>query len=137
MPQIYMIINKNAKDVILGKIDFLIPELIQGVEKEIGLEGLEDVALTIPAPVLCTYREKDIQIEIRYTAGRDEYGQGKPFDISIKKQKEITRRIREIFLKFFSNHHLKRLSVSVWYKPYYKGIFQTPLPIFQKGLVLK
>jgi len=130
MPQIYMIINDRAKKIIMKKIDLFAPELVSRIEKTLGIDGLNDVALTIPSPVLYTYGEKDIQIEIRYTAGKDEYNQGKPFEISAEKQVKINQVIKKIFFDFFTNYHdllngsKSSLSISIWYKPYYQSCFE-------------
>lgn len=124
MPQIYMIITSHARDVLMSKIFLLEPELILAVEKGFGLEGLNDVASTVPAPVLHTNGETEIQIEIRYTAGEDEYGRGKPFDPSLEEQKRLAEQIRRVFFNFFVNHGLERLSLSVWCKPHYHSFFK-------------
>jgi hypothetical protein len=124
MPQIYMIITPRAKDVLADKLSLLGKGLISAVERGFGLEGLDDVALTVPAPVLYTDGEMEVQIEIRYTAGEDEYNRGKPFDPS-SKEKEITiREISQTFFHFFSIHELERLTFSVWCKPYYNSAFK-------------
>lgn len=124
MPQIYMIITSHARDVLMSKISLLESELILAVEKGFGLEGLDDVASTVPASVLHTNGEKEIQIEIRYTAGEDEYDRGEPFDPSLEEQKRLAIQIRQVFLNFFVNHNMERLSLSVWCKPYYHSFFK-------------
>jgi len=106
----------------MSKISLLEPKLISAVEKGFDLEGLNDVALTISAPVLHTRGEKDIQIEIRYTAGEDEYDRGKPFDPSLEEQGKLSDLIDLTLVNFFQKHKL--ISVSVWCKPFYRSFFK-------------
>jgi len=124
MPQVYMIITTYAEDVLKENISSLASELISTVETEFDLEDSGDVALTIPAPVLYIKGEADVQIEIRYTAGEDEYDRGEPFDPSPKEQARLAWRIQKTFLNFLHCHHLTHLAVSVWCKPYHRSTFR-------------
>ena len=124
MPQIYMILTSHAAHVLMSKISLLEPELILAVEKGFGLEGLDDVASTVPAPALHTNGEMEIQVEIHYTAGEDEYNRGEPFDPSLEEQERLAELIRHVFSDFFTDHELERLSVSVWCKPHYHSFFE-------------
>ena len=124
MPQVYVIVTTYAEDVLKKNISQLSSGLICTVEKEFDLEGEGDVALTIPAPVLYIKGEADVQIEIRYTAGEDEYNRGKPFDPSLKEQANLAERIKKTFRNFSLRHGLTLLAVSVWCKPYYKSAFR-------------
>ena len=124
MPQIYMIITPHAENILKDSILSLESELISTVEKEFDLEGLNDVAFTIPPPVLYTKGEANVQIEIRYTAGEDEYNRGKPFNPSLKEQEKLAERIKETFLGFLRRRNLIWLTLSVWCKPYYHSFFK-------------
>ena len=122
-----MIITPHVKDVIMDKISLLEPKLTLAVEKWFDLTGEDDVAFTIPEPVLYTKGEAEIQIEIRYTAGEDEYNRGRPFNPSLREQEGLSDQIRRIFIDFFADHSLGILSLSVWCKPYYHGTFKKVL----------
>ena len=124
MPQIYIIVESHVARVLMSQMHLLEPELVSAVEEGFGLEGLDDVALTIPAPAFYTKGEMDIQVEIRYTAGEDEYDRGEPFNPSLEKQELLNRRIGVIFLNFFHKHNLQDFSISVWCKPYYNSAFE-------------
>jgi len=124
MPQVYMIITTYAEDVLKENISPLASELISTVEKEFELEGFGDVALTIPAPVLYIKGEADVQIEVRYTAGEDEYNRGEPFNPSPKEQEKLAERIKKTFRNFSHRHRLTLLAISVWCKPYRNSIFR-------------
>lgn len=122
MPQIYMIANGKGR-VLKNYFPMLISVLIAAVEKGFGLERLKDVAFTALQYAEWTEGEKDVQIEIRYTAGEDEYNRGKPFDPSLKEQKFTAELIHEAFLKFLGEKEIPRLSLSVWCKPHYNSVF--------------
>ena len=119
-----MIITPHAKDVIMDKISLLEPEITLAVEKWFDLTGEDDVAFTVPKPVLYTKGEAEIQIEIRYTAGEDEYDRGRPFDPSLREQEGLSDQIRRIFVDFSAEHLLELLSLSVWCKPCYHSVFK-------------
>jgi hypothetical protein len=127
MPQIYMITNRRAFETLRGNIGRLASELIKIVENGFGLGGLNDVAFTAPAYIYYAKGEKDIQVEIRYTAGEDEYNRGSPFDPSLAEQKKLTEDILFFFDTFLSGPSIDKnkpkLSVSVWCKPYYNSVF--------------
>ena len=65
------------------------------------------------------WNEANIQIEIRYTVGKDEYDQGKFFDPSMRKKKELAAFIMSLAKDFFS----KDITVSVWVKPIRESVF--------------
>ena len=89
MPQIYIIPTVHANKVIDEGWDFIAKCLVPIVEEVWGLENLNDVAVTVDSPVTFVFGEKDVQIEIRYTAGEDEYDQGKPFNPTMEEQKKL------------------------------------------------
>lgn len=106
-----------------SNLELLIPKLVEAVEDVFDIKGLDDVAFTACEPAFCTKGEADVQIEIRYTAGQDEYNRGKPFNPSLKEQQLLAERIHEVFDKFLGGHRLPHLSLSVWCKPYYNSDF--------------
>ena len=124
MPQIHMTLTSHAHGVLASKLRSLALKLVSTVEKAWRLEGFSDVAFTALPPALFVLGENDIQIEIRYTAGEDEYDRGEPFDPSSEEQGRLAKQIRQVFLDFFSNHNLECLSLSVWCKPYYHSVFE-------------
>jgi len=124
IPQIYMIITPRAKDVIMDKISLLDQKLTLAIEKGFDIEGEDDVAFTTPEVTLYTRGEADVQVEVRYTAGEDEYDRGKLFDPSIKEQEELCVQIWLAFGKFLADQELEPLSLSVWCKPSYKSVFK-------------
>lgn len=123
MPQIYMIIGLGKEAVLSEDLDSLKVALVRTVEKEFGLEGWDDVAFTA-VRAINTHNEKDVQIEIRYTAGKDEYNQGGPFDPPVEKQEKLGEAIHSLFISFLAAHGLVHLSLSVWCKPYYNSAFK-------------
>ena len=127
MPQIYVISDDEETKNILFKHspDLFGDMLIEIVERGFGLEGKDDVAFTGVQAAVWTKGESNVQIEIRYTAGMDEYDQGKPFDPSREEQKAVAKLIRQGFQKFLDDYSLPHLTASVWFKPYYNSEFVT------------
>ena len=128
MPQIYMILSPKAQQV----KGFTDTEMVIGglagclvwvIEDILGIQGKKDVAFTA-VPALYTNGEADVQIEIRYTAGEDEYDQGEPFDPSLATQNRLIDHIKRSFCAYLDRIKLPKLSVSVWCKPYYKSRFK-------------
>jgi len=126
MPQIYMMRNRTAGEVLLGnrQLEELGRILMRVVEEDFDLKGLNNVAFSVPELLVRADGEKDVQLEIRYTAGEDEYGWGRPFDPSLVDQYLLCEHLREAFLEFLRSHGLQHLSVSVWCKPHYSSAFK-------------
>lgn len=125
MPQIYMIVGpemaEKTREILFSyKLRSM---LINVVERGFGISGHNDVAFTgIVAAE--TQREANVQIEIRYTAGKDEYNQGKPFDPDEETQKEVAGILATELMNFCSRENVgPPLEISVWFKPYYKSFF--------------
>lgn len=128
MPQIYVILDSYlAKTFRPGEaLDVFIQSLPRVVERHFDIEGRNDndIAITI-IQALKTVGEANIQIEIRYTAGSDEYGTGEIFDPSSARQIALIEGIH----KLFKNHpgfgfNAPALTLSVWCKPYRGGEFK-------------
>ncbi len=132
MPQIYMIIGSyNFQGMYIPKkvlartcFELLASQLIEAVEEVFGIKGLDDVAFTACEPAFYTKGEADVQIEIRYTAGKDEYKRGKPFEPLEEEQDLLAERIRMVFGRFLEGYKLPQLSLSVWCKPFYNSSFK-------------
>lgn len=123
MPQIYAIMDPKAEETLRAYFPLLSPELIRVVEEGFDLEGLDDVAFTA-VPAIWTQGEKNIQIEIRYTAGKDEYHRGVSFDPSEEEQEKVSDLVHAAFEEFLKRHRLPHVSLSVWCKPHYKSVFK-------------
>ncbi len=93
--------------------------LISLVEQFFKIEGRNDVAFTAVSAI-ATINEAPIQVEIRYTAGRDEYGQGKPFDPSEEEQELLA----SLIMGVVQGLTLGKYKVSVWCKPYHNSVFK-------------
>jgi len=123
MPQIFAILGTETRALFIDdEVRILGKQLIPLVEVGFGITGEDDVAFTAIRAV-ATINEAAIQIEIRYTAGKDEYGWEKPFDPTEEEQEMVAKSVKEACLAFFKAKGLPRYSVSVWFKPCYKGIF--------------
>lgn len=124
MPQVYAIIDRSLVSC-FDKETFaaLKKEITPIIESKFGIEGHDDVVLTA---VSALYAEGEalIQIEIRYTAGTDEYNWGKPFDPSIEVQKDLADVLELAIFAFCLHRKLPKVTVSVWCKPYYNGFFK-------------
>jgi hypothetical protein len=123
MPQIYIILGSATKALFRDdEVGGLGEKLTFLVEEALCISGKNDAAFTAIRAV-ATENEADVQIEIRYTAGKDEYEWGEPFDLSEEQQKQIASIIKGGSFAFFKDKGLPEYSVSVWVKPYYKGVF--------------
>jgi hypothetical protein len=65
----------------------------------------------------------DVQIEIRYTAGTDEYDRGSAFDPSEEEQTDLCIFIA-IFVKAIFDREKLNLTVSAWCKPFRGSVFK-------------
>jgi hypothetical protein len=129
MPQIFVMLSPYAQQQLNDK-------------KEVGL-FLEELGTTVGAIVVKTWKvpmrdvvmsainlvysggEADVQIEIRYTAGEDEYNIGSPFDPSIAEQQSLIVAILTAVVKREFGHGL---TFSVWCKPYRDSKFEMGPP---------
>ena len=132
MPQVYLIISPAAKDFLKqkGQGEVLLCELgntlIHAVEVAFGLVGRNDTAFTAMFAE-ATVNEAGVQVEVRYTAGEDEYGWGKPFDPTKEQQKHVVKIIKEAFACWAVVHKMDdhcSWVPSVWCKPYYNSYFE-------------
>jgi len=115
MPQVFVIYSRRVANrqmdlISLGK------QLMFETEQIFDIEDKKDTAFTaIQAGHVI--HEKDIQVEIRYTVGEDEYGQGKPFNPSKKKKGELAVAIKK------EVERMTGINPSVWIKPTRDSVF--------------
>ena len=119
MPQIVMMMTEKVFEGLgAPRILDIGNAMIQLVENAFGIKGKNDVAFTA-IPAIATINEADIQIEVRYTAGEDEYGQGKPFDPSLENQRLMGSQMRMEIQVMAQG----KFGVSIWFKPFYHSVF--------------
>lgn len=125
MPQVYMIIAPSVQPKFSDaagyrKLQSIGWDLIAQTEKVFGLEKEDDTAFTAVNAV-CVLHESEIQIEIRYTAGEDEYGTGEVFAPSKEQRILLADSILEAM-----QEPLRGIakSVTVWVKPYEDSVFK-------------
>ena len=127
MPQIYAILDPHLADNYCkgDGLDVFFQTLKPVIEKRFGIEGADDIAITVVSAVR-TVGEANVQIEIRYTAGTDEYKKGRPFDPSLKTQEDLIEDIHQSYLSYRRQRPASQaLKISVWCKPYYNSAFKT------------
>jgi len=99
--------------------------LIRAVEKAWPIvKG--DVAMSAPQTWRATINEADMQLQIHYTVGEDEYGAGDPFMPTLRKQKKLAKRLKKAVRRFFRKECVSPFSVSVWTRPHYGGHYFGP-----------
>ena len=69
---------------------------------------------------LVSENEADIQLEVRYTAGADEYGRGRVFDPTLEEQQNLREELQDTIML------MTQKSVGVWTHPHYKGGYTSP-----------
>jgi hypothetical protein len=125
MPQIFAVFGPSTGALLTeDEASALGEELVPVVERSFGIEGKKDVAFT-GVRAMATEGEAAVQIEVRYTAGEDEYGKGKPFDPTKEEQEKVAVRIRRTFIIFLRAKGLPRYSLSVWCTPHYRSFFKS------------
>lgn len=124
MPQVYVILGPEVNVSLQNGTYYLsfqdtLNQIIKATERIFEVPHIEnDVAITVVNSIF-TINEAEIQVEVRYTAGKDEYKKGKPFNPSENQQIKLAQQISKFMRKAFMN----RYTVSVWIKPYYKSVF--------------
>jgi len=123
MPQIVLFLDEKARNMIVpDTFEDLGIVLIEAVEAAFGIKGHNDVAFDVIAP-LFTKNESHVQIEVRYTAGKDEYGTGSVFDPNEATRTLAITQIRTAFMEFLHVHGIDLISPSVWIRPHYNSTF--------------
>jgi hypothetical protein len=122
MPQVYVILGPSAGAITEGSSGLLFATMLEVIKKSVEVifevPVKDDVAVTVVRSVF-TINEADIQFEVRYTAGKDEYKKGRLFDPTEQQQKKLAKKILKTTNKCFGD----RFVASVWIKPYYKSVF--------------
>jgi len=125
MPQIVTIVAPGAEEKLpKGALDDFEKKVVELTEMIFGIKGENDVAIT-RLNATKTVNEADLQFEVRYTTGEDEYDRGEIFDPTVGQRKELSDMIistARIVLLAGDN-----VEVSAWVKPIYGSRFKTTL----------
>jgi hypothetical protein len=127
MPQIFIMLSPFAQQkladaketsLFLEELDMEVSQCISAMWKV----PYEDVATSV-ANLIYTRHEADVQVEVRYTAGEDEYDLGVPFDPTLEEQRKLVN----VLEKGTANDlcSARHLTLSVWCKPYRISLFKT------------
>ena len=123
MPQIFVIVapraEENSQKQWFAAFEQRVAERTEDVFK---IGGENDVAIT-RIKATRAVNEADVQVEVRYTAGEDEYDRGKPFD----PPRERREKLAGVIMDLARDHLPKDMTVSVWIKPIRDSIFKTML----------
>jgi hypothetical protein len=124
MPQVYVILGPATRAQLPEPtIHELGCYLLGVVEVEFGIVGENDTVFTA-VRAATTIDEADVQIEIRYTAGGDEYKRGQPFNPSLDTQERCANKLEAAFKRFLKDKDLPDYSLSIWFKPYLNSHFR-------------
>jgi hypothetical protein len=123
MPQIKVILNPTAQKRIPERLYSKIGENFTSLlEQTFDIVGKNDVAFDI-LPALYTLNEADVQIEILYTAGEDEYKTGKPFDPDEHLKDLASQVLKQYFCELMAGNRIPDITVSVWIRPQHHSKF--------------
>ena len=122
MPQIFVMISPKIKllvdQAIFQEFDKKITELI------VAQWNIPESDIAFSAEFLSHTRgEADIQVEIRYTDGTDKCRRDRLFNLSKRKQIYLSGVIIKVVKGIVKKKTDYFPSVSVWIKPFYKGVF--------------
>jgi len=128
MPQVFMIVAPKVQPLFTESVFHELSGVLIGtVEGVFGLVGKEDVTFTA-VPAMYVQGDADVQVEIRFTAGKDEYGRGEPFEPT-EEQMEVLANAICVVLGTRAPEGVT--SVSVWVIPYYGTVFRMQKAIRQ------
>ena len=117
MPQILVIFGPDTQMLFVeNQAEGLARSFVPIVERVFGIGGKNDVAVT-GTKAAFTIGEADVQVEVKYTVGEDEYGQGKIFDPTPVQRATLAELIRHEFGLFLAQHSSKKYSLSVLVLP--------------------
>ena len=120
MPQVHITLGPGVQNKLgMELINKIGSALMLDVEREFGIQGKKDVAFTV-IEAIATEGEADIQVEVRYTVGKDEYDWGTPFNPSEEDQFNLITSIFGTLHDLFGDH----FTTSVWCKPYPRSLFK-------------
>ena len=122
MPQVLAIVSSPYwEELVRARVmDEVSARLIGITEQVFELEGKNDVTFTAIEAVFVT-GDAPFQVEVRYTAGEDEYGRGEPFQPSKELRDLLADRIMG-FVQKVLNDYVD--GVSVWVRPYENTTFK-------------
>ena len=126
MAQIYVILDPGTGAGFCpgDHIDAFVHNLPPLVERNFDIVGRNDVSITI-VTARKTTGEANIQVEIRYTVGTDEYGTGEIFDPPPEVQEKLCDDIHKRFVIFPGlQFRAPTLTLSVWCQPHRGGTFK-------------
>jgi len=116
MPQVLLMVKP---DVIQGRdLEALGQILITGVERT-WPETKGDVTFSILF-LACTIGEADVQVEVRYTAGGEEYIEGEVFDPSYERKGQLV----DALLLGLRSMLPPNTSFTVWVMPVKESVFR-------------
>lgn len=125
MPQVFIIVSPQVSGFISdGELTTLGKRLVTVVEEQFGIADKKDVSFTCIRAV-AERGEANIQVDVRYTAGTDEYGWGMEFDPDREVLEKLADAIGATFGLFLNEMGLSPLSLSVWPQPVYNSVFKT------------
>ncbi|TSC92005.1 MAG: Uncharacterized protein CEN90_120 [Parcubacteria group bacterium Licking1014_17] len=122
MPQIFLKIAPIAQSAMTKKIIAVLDSELSRLVVKIWDVPKRDTAFT--AEHACYARgEAELQFEVRYTAGKDEYGKGSPFDPTEEEQDKLSELMEERAREVLAKEGIG-FTVSVWPKPQYNSTFR-------------
>ena len=130
MPQVVAMIAPHVKEKVFPVLGELGVALIEDTEKAFEIRGEKDVVFSA-INLEFVIGEADVQIEVRYTAGDDEYQQGKPFEPSKYNKKRLVELMSRT-LRRILNGIVK--SASIWPMPIRESEFSEVF-IYPKGYI--
>jgi len=131
MAQVFVIVGAELEEKLSPSLN-IIKKVCYGALMNVWDVPDWDLAFTA-VQAIESHNEADFQIEIRYTAGEDEYNRGRPFDPTEEEKEELKN---AILLGSRANGQVvglqkwtffKSTSFSLWSKGYYDSPFFTTL----------
>jgi hypothetical protein len=124
MPQIMVLVSPEAAEEVMKRTDLKTvgAVLIRIVESVFKIPSEKnDVGFDVKL-LEYTINEADIQLEISYTVGKDEYVPGEIFDPSDEVKKALIERMKD-FLQETFEERIK--NASIFLLPHREGMFET------------
>lgn len=130
MPQVVAMIAPHIKEKVFPILGELGLALIADVEEVLELQGKKDVAFSA-WNLEYVIGEEDVQVEIRFTAGEDEYQRGEPFNPSKEDKARLVQKMSMTMRKILNG---LVESASVWPMPIRESEFSKVF-IYPKGYI--
>jgi len=126
MPQVFMIVAPKVQPLFTESVFHELSGILIGtVEGVFGLVGKEDVTFTA-VPAMYVQGDADVQVEIRFTAGKDEYGRGEPFEPTEEQMQLLADSIC-VVLSMRAPKGI--MSISVWVIPYHGTVWKVDMDL--------